>query len=598
MRLSAFNPGKLRNIVYVLTDDPVRIKQIPRRYVVRQVTGKELYRNITSPLPLRVVGGEYKHLAAWQKQQLVTQRDPRPFNGIARDLFASDLLAVTRSRLANPSEEKEKALLSIGEALGLRGAQIDALNGTALKKGKSRAADRALKQLKRMTMTVVDGNFSRESIAKENLTFAKHTMPQRRNTKGSYDARRQGPGVQNNQGKLYHGSLIPTSGETVAAREPAGLSVPGLARGFGLGAFVFALGLFAVGRRRGARLNSGSFLWLVAIALGASMAFVSVANAQRGQTLASMIEEFKDPGRAEQASTRIASAGPAAVDALLDEVVDSEDLRIRGWAIVTLAQIGGQAADKGLAAIHGSSTENNLVRTWAAAARVSMAADVEALLALQSLPQTFPAVARPFGTRAAAFVRGARTTEDVERALLISNRIPQARQHVQPALMTMSTRRLVRAMMRSKNVQARRLAASYLGGKAASKDSDVAQRTLAALAFDPDDSTVPWQGGALFLPAITWSKEDGTRLADQLMRWFVWADAAGNAGLQQQIHNNLRTGPLAKVAGYVSPSWNATTVEEWLVAWGRVVGKAHIKRILREQGLETTGRYRRLLTRL
>ncbi|MDG2186135.1 MAG: DUF2330 domain-containing protein, partial [Mariniblastus sp.] len=41
MRLSAFNPGELRNVVYVLTDQPKKIRSIPEQFVVRQVKGQQ-----------------------------------------------------------------------------------------------------------------------------------------------------------------------------------------------------------------------------------------------------------------------------------------------------------------------------------------------------------------------------------------------------------------------------------------------------------------------------------------------------------------------------------------------------------------------------
>ena len=45
MRLSAFNEGELRNIVYLLTDGPRKIRAIPEEYVVRQVPGAQLLKN-------------------------------------------------------------------------------------------------------------------------------------------------------------------------------------------------------------------------------------------------------------------------------------------------------------------------------------------------------------------------------------------------------------------------------------------------------------------------------------------------------------------------------------------------------------------------
>src|SRR5262245_5703143 len=54
MRLSAYNEGEMHNIVYLLTDGPRKIRSIPEEYVVRQLTGADLFRNVTQPLPLRI----------------------------------------------------------------------------------------------------------------------------------------------------------------------------------------------------------------------------------------------------------------------------------------------------------------------------------------------------------------------------------------------------------------------------------------------------------------------------------------------------------------------------------------------------------------
>ena len=132
MRLSTFNEGDLHNIVYVLADKPQKIRSIPEEYVVRQISGDKLFKNVTEPLPVRVIGGNWKDVGAWQKRNLKQRRNPVPHNGAARDLFAADLLAVSTGQLSHPHEEKEKMLLRIGEALSLRGPAIDKLNEGAL----------------------------------------------------------------------------------------------------------------------------------------------------------------------------------------------------------------------------------------------------------------------------------------------------------------------------------------------------------------------------------------------------------------------------------------------------------------------------------
>jgi len=84
MRLSSFNAGELRNVVYLLTDGPKKIRAIPEEYVVRQLTGEQLIGNVTNPLPLRIIGGTEKDIPEWQRKSLPQQRDPAPHNAAAK----------------------------------------------------------------------------------------------------------------------------------------------------------------------------------------------------------------------------------------------------------------------------------------------------------------------------------------------------------------------------------------------------------------------------------------------------------------------------------------------------------------------------------
>jgi hypothetical protein len=208
MRLSAYNEGEMHNIVYLLTDGPRRIRSIPEEYVVRQLTGEELLRNVTKPLPLRIIGGTEKEIPDWQRQSLPQQRDPTPHNGQAKELFASDLLAVKMGRLSHPHEEDEKMLLRIGEHFGLRGPEIDKENLAALAKERDKAVKSALEDMKKMTLTVVDGDFPREVVAGQNLAFVEYRMPARRNSAEYYDAKTKQPAGKR-EGVLKLGALNP-----------------------------------------------------------------------------------------------------------------------------------------------------------------------------------------------------------------------------------------------------------------------------------------------------------------------------------------------------------------------------------------------------
>lgn len=207
MRLSSFNAGELRNVVYILTDGPRRIRAIPEEFVVRQLKGQDLFNNVTQPLPVRVLGGTVKDIPEWRRKNLAAERDPAPHNGIAKELFASDLLAASSGQLSHAHEESEKMLLRISEGLNLRGPQVDQLNHQALTSARDGALKGALDDLKGMTLTVVDGDFPREVLASRNLSFAEYQMPGRRNNRESYDVLRHAPGDANQDGKRLEGAL-------------------------------------------------------------------------------------------------------------------------------------------------------------------------------------------------------------------------------------------------------------------------------------------------------------------------------------------------------------------------------------------------------
>jgi hypothetical protein len=221
MRLSAYNEGEMHNIVYLLTDGPRKIRSIPEEYVVRQLTGDELLRNVTEPLPLRIIGGTVAEIPDWQRPSLPQQRDPAPKNGFAKELFAGDLLAVKTGRLSHPFEEDEKMLLRIGEHFGLRGPEIDKLNLAALDKEREKAVKDALSDVKKMTMTVIDGDFPREVVGAQNLIFGEYRMPARRNHASFYDVRTKQPGAKA-EGLLHRGPLPAADGTKPAQPGPGG----------------------------------------------------------------------------------------------------------------------------------------------------------------------------------------------------------------------------------------------------------------------------------------------------------------------------------------------------------------------------------------
>lgn len=241
MRLSAFNGGDMRNVVYLLTDGAKRIRNIPEEYVVRQVTGEQLLNNVTQPLPLRIIGGTEKDIPEWRRKSLKEERNPEPKNGAAKVLFSSDLLAITQDDLSLDMEEDEKNMLAIGEHLGMRGIEYDDNIVAAQKKQAAKVADATIQQVAEMTLTLVDGDFPRAVVAGENLSFADYEMPAARNKRRAYDANIHAPG------SMRRGRLI-TSAEINYGDNEFQANNRSLLATWSVGVFIFVLGMVLTSR--------------------------------------------------------------------------------------------------------------------------------------------------------------------------------------------------------------------------------------------------------------------------------------------------------------------------------------------------------------
>lgn len=597
MRLSAFNEGDLRNVVYLLTDGPRKIRSIPEEFVVRQLSGRELYDNVTKPLPLRIIGGTEKDIPVLRRRNLDSERNPVPQNGVAKELFAADLLAESTGNLSLEHEETEKELLRIGEHFGLRGPEIDNENGVALKELRDKTTKQGLEMLKGMTLTVVDGDFPRQVISNENLTFADYSMPQSLNSTLHYDATLFGPG-QKKEGILKVGMIDwDHVGQKIAVNHMRVRLVLGSI--FGLA----TLGMFVmVFRRRPTILLLGVIIFGVI----ANTGFAVSPQDREPPTPDEMISTLQDSSTSETAIKSIvkfAQTSESNHDLIAKRLVEvarsDSDLPRRGWAIAALAEIGGQDVDEYLLDLQADEAQQMLVRTWAAAARVSMTRTVNGLIEKSSLISQFPALGRPIGMRLVEQMSSVGETADIEKVLGVTMQLPQLRTALGPAIMAFGPDKLADTMLHSGVTDIRNLAAGYLGAIASQgQAAEVAEIVTSKLQFDPQASQVPWQGGALFIPGIQWGQEDAQRLVGSLIRWHLWCDLHDKANEQQQIHNNLRSLGLASAAGYQSPGWQNVSTNQWLLTWGNAVGKAELTQLLKEQNALDRKEYSDVLKQL
>jgi hypothetical protein len=594
MRLSVHNSGDLRNVVYLLTDAPAKIRNIPKEFVRRQVSGYKLYDQLTEPLPLRIIGGTINNVPRATRIGLARRRNPEPHNGVAAELFASDIRAGRTGRLESRSEAIEKDLLQINEALELRGQEIDDEVRRVMRGARSRLVRSTLKALDKMTLTVIDGDFPRDVLARENLTFAGYQMPRERSNRTYYDANEMGP-TPPKLGMLIRNEIEPEPRATVIASNESGGEAPATDRRFGRPWLAVMFGLTAVGlliARRLPRRATSLTISLALIVAYASLAAIG-GSAEPLPALRTLVEHLGNADLAEEAADQLTALGEEAVPALITQSRSREPIKC-GWAIVCLGRIGGEDATSQLKRIYTSRNTPRLIRTWAAAAMVKAARSNEELNELSRLATDFPAVSRPIVLEFQRRLREEDGVASVEGVLTAASRYPALEQSIAKQIVVIGPQPLLRAMLHAEDQATRRKAAAYLAtlGQSPANHKTVAAEIAKALQFDPAAKDAPWHGGPLFLPGIQWPPEEARLLVGNLIRWHLWAERHKRSEEVRKIHNNLQSVALTNAAGYSSTG--SPKAKAWLTTWKAVVGREEIRRILAEQGVED--QYKKVIT--
>lgn len=534
MRLSTYNEGDLRNLLYVLTDQPVAINNIDTAVVVRQLGGRELIKTLTSPLPLRLIGGSVQDIAPILRQVLQGQRASNPAIGFSKDLYASDLSCALRGELTNERESLEKQFVNISERLGLRGGDIDLLHRAAADDSKEAGATAAdLSGLEELTLTVIDGDFPREVLAKENLTFRKFEMASSKNSQTDYCVPLHGPLKKQPEGELHYGKISWNAGNTKPYRGAGGI---------GQLATPYSLRLATAAFRN-------SFAVLHSIPQDTTP---PRSVAQRQQLKRQLLSQLAIPESAGDASDQLAQLGDVAVRDL-SAAASGSDLPLRGWAIATLAQIGSPKAIAQLERL-ASQSASELNKLWLAAALVNTAPDASNLLAHyteQSHASLLPVAKSRL--EAILHMRGSSDAAILIRAGIAT---PSAKRLVDPMIVDRGYAAIAKVCYPGTKVAAggedsnsetvvRQTAAGYLAALAQQDPNGVAQAVASALAFDPSGGTAPWGSGALFLPSMQWPNHSAARVYIELAKW--WEFGSGNDN--SAIRNNLRD-----LGRFVSPT--------------------------------------------
>ncbi len=582
MRLSVHNRGELRNAVYLLTDTPSKIRHLPEEFVRRQISGFKLFDQMTKPLPLRIIGGTIHDVPKATLFGLEGRRDPEPHNGVAAELFASDLIAAKTRRLESRSEAYEKDLFKINEALELRGAEIDAAVSRQIRGERARIVQAALKSIDDMTLTIIDGDFPRAVLARENLTFAEYRMPLDRSNRKFYDANKLGQGDAVS-GSLYVDAVELSEEPQIAIANHNSDNKPRWAW------LPLVVGVVLTGGLAAFRLPARYRMAIVggsALLIASTMLLAVGSGEERIPALHLLVNRLGDPDTAEQAAEQITQLGEAAIPALLKQS-RSQNLVTQGWAIVCLGRIGGEDAKIHLKRLQASESFSPLAQTWAAAAMIQAASTTKELEELSRLVNGQPALSRPLTLAFQRRVREQKEGGALESALAAASRSAVVATSLAREIMSTGAEPLVSAMLRSDNLDVRRTAAGYVAalGQQPDKARSIANSIVEALRFDPSAKQPPWHDGPLFLPSISWQPEEAKALVGNLMRWHLWADRHKDDDARRKINTNLQSVSLANAAGYQIASSPAT--EAWLRSWKQVIGAEELKKLLAEQDAES-----------
>ncbi len=586
MRLSAFNEGDLHNVVYLLTDSPMKARDLPAGHVVRQVTGTDLLHNLTKPLPLRIIGGNYDDIPENRKQSLVVERDPTPHNGIAKDLFAGDLLTARTDKLTHEHEEMEKELLNIGERLRLRGAEIDRMHDEILQASRDKLTADAIADLQDMTLTVIDGDFDREVVAAENVYFTRFEINPARNTPQRYNARVFGPSEEGSATTVDADVISNAAAKTVAVHHPDhGRLLLQASEGgspsqkwlIAAGLFVTAAFLYVLFIRRGGRTAAGLILLTLFLAEGAAQETGTTDEA----TVAAVLNEIEDTSDRNAAISQIKSLGDAAIEPLLKAARNDEAITRRGWAIICLKEIGGPKAANAFDSLIGDPGTPHIVQTWSAAARVDDITHFEDLERFARLCGQYPALRRPLRIKLLEITANKENTTDIESLLKLTLADYQLQQTLAPVLLKLKPAALSDVLVSSGNTDVRRHAASWLATQKTQGVQNVNQAVSAALAFDPDAEAPPWGTGPLFVPGVNWNKAEAIELVNELTAWYVWCVANDQQEQVSKIVTNLNTRQLMNAAGFHQVPG---TVTQWLTVWEQVIGAEAMETLMKGTG--------------
>ena len=292
----------------------------------------------------------------------------------------------------------------------------------------------------------------------------------------------------------------------------------------------------------------------------------------------------------------LVARGEPAVPELIGAAVEGSDLTSRGWAIVALTRIGGEAANKTLTKLSEDLKQPPLVRTWATAGRIWLAPDIASIVALTPLTAQMPSLGRPLSKAVEALI--AKGGVDADGLIKLATNNYQLQQQLVEPILALGAPALLNAMAHSKDQNVRQTAAGYVGtiaqrqGKAANET--IGLEVIKLYKFDPAAKEVPWAGGPLYVPNIGWDKQMARAIVGGFVSWYLWAELNNQKAEQSKLGHNLNSLGLANPLGY-QPEFQDKSLTKWLEVWKQVAGVDGLQKLLAEQKVDKDPRFSGLL---
>ena len=269
------------------------------------------------------------------------------------------------------------------------------------------------------------------------------------------------------------------------------------------------------------------------------------------------------------------------ISKLRETALYGESLEAKGNAVLALVENGSADAVGVLLDIESQGRAPELVRTWAAAGAVQSAKSLDELSKMSDLLTRHAALERPFRLAATSMMDG---DANVEAMLVFSVKSPKLRDAFSQTLARADASEMANVMFAHENNEVRRLAAGYLASR-----NDAAADVIDVYRYQSDGAQVPWQGGALYVPSLGWSRGQAKTLMGHLTAWHLHCDRHGLDQEKQQIFNNLRSVGIWRQAGSSQRPANDTLT--LLQQYAKLVGVQTVASMLKAQGVRHDPKY-------